>query len=1135
MIFIATKPPPKGFALISTITIMVLLVVIALATISISTLESKASSQSKNETIAKANARLALSIAISKLQLHLGDDRRISTPASQSDSALHKNLIAAYDARSIEDELSNTLPTNYYNRSTNFRSWLVSHPDPAALEGVEFANTGTFPDPITLKANPTNPTLNLKASKIQTTNGKLAWIVQDESLKARIDLAPPTTPQPSNLASQMITAGLPSKFAPQIQPDFASLTPDDPIYKKFITQKMLQLFPSLTSPIETITQDITPFSIGLLTDNKKGGLKHDLNLLLELPEADLPPDYLNFENYSSRWGGSRDFNAKKFSDITPSNTSTNLDTLPVSLIQTYYQTYKLSAQQSPESNDGSHTIDANGRPRQHILGIPDNNSNIDRYWRGYGHTLRTIPVVARMRDIVWASAEKLNDSTYRLVYLSFPVITLWNPYNVDTVLNQATMQYKVNPTEARAQSGAKDVTTNVGGRLIMEFGQNSDGSPIVFAPGETKLFFPNFASSNAGNINMVNEWPANFNNILNFKTATSSFQGPGTTNVKLSLGPSKIKTYYNETHRNDAWISPDIHTWKGTKFHNWTFDLSQVWDTFTGGEDSLTSTLSALAARPRPIGITDIGLKSADSPDQPGLLWKFDYPQRMNNRLLYPSLKYGSSTPSPKMALAGRQAATLHYRYTSLRGDTDLAKHLSSSEDSLGVHDYMGYSHTPDEGASFITLCELPLMPLSSLGQLQHLPLLDEDWYHDYPQPITPSWTFTIGNSDAHPWLSSTKLYESQDIIVIDATSRKSQGTRDLIDRLSVANSLLFDSYFFSTATPQNNSWFQSQSTSRTLKQVLTDASSLTTALPNNRLHPTSTLSKETIENDLLEDNNTPTQEAYKLIAKHLKVHGAFNINATSLNAWKILLASTMRKELPTLTHEDTSSPITTTSPDKYILSRYQIPNGPSIDEEQEPYKHGYNGYREITEQQIDQLATAIVAEVKKRGPFRSLSEFVNRRRSSDNDSEMNMQGAIATALKTPEVTINNIYGTTKFEPDDFPDATFTTPKAMEMNKASGLPGFVNQADVLTPIAPIITCRGDTFTIRAYGEATDSNGNTLATAACEAVIQRTINFVDPVDKPETPIQELKSIANQKFGRRFKIIHFRWLNTKELTN
>ena len=66
-----------------------------------------------------------------------------------------------------------------------------------------------------------------------------------------------------------------------------------------------------------------------------------------------------------------------------------------------------------------------------------------------------------------------------------------------------------------------------------------------------------------------------------------------------------------------------------------------------------------------------------------------------------------------------------------------------------------------------------------------------------------------------------------------------------------------------------------------------------------------------------------------------------------------------------------------------------------------------------------------------------------------------------------------------------------------------GLPGWTRQADVLRPLAPILSARDDTFTIRAYGDARDATGNTVkARAVCEATIRRSSGHVHDRASPE---------------------------------
>lgn len=94
--------------------------------------------------------------------------------------------------------------------------------------------------------------------------------------------------------------------------------------------------------------------------------------------------------------------------------------------------------------------------------------------------------------------------------------------------------------------------------------------------------------------------------------------------------------------------------------------------------------------------------------------------------------------------------------------------------------------------------------------------------------------------------------------------------------------------------------------------------------------------------------------------------------------------------------------------------------------------------------------------------------------------------------------------------------------------------GFLTQADMLQSLGPVLTARSDTFVIRAYGDVINpAIGGTTpdARAWCEAVVQRVPDYVDStVDPWATPAAGSDS---ETFGRRFKIVSFRWLSADDI--
>ena len=99
--------------------------------------------------------------------------------------------------------------------------------------------------------------------------------------------------------------------------------------------------------------------------------------------------------------------------------------------------------------------------------------------------------------------------------------------------------------------------------------------------------------------------------------------------------------------------------------------------------------------------------------------------------------------------------------------------------------------------------------------------------------------------------------------------------------------------------------------------------------------------------------------------------------------------------------------------------------------------------------------------------------------------------------------------------------------------RSTGIPGWLTQADVLQVIGPSITNRSDTFRIRTYGESVNASGITVATAYCEAIVQRIPSYVDPANAASARGASVLSNLNNKYGRQFSIVSFRWLSQQEI--
>ena len=104
--------------------------------------------------------------------------------------------------------------------------------------------------------------------------------------------------------------------------------------------------------------------------------------------------------------------------------------------------------------------------------------------------------------------------------------------------------------------------------------------------------------------------------------------------------------------------------------------------------------------------------------------------------------------------------------------------------------------------------------------------------------------------------------------------------------------------------------------------------------------------------------DNLDTDYLHQTIASDILLNGSFNINSSSVDAWVAQLSSLRGTSL--------------TSEDETPIIRF-------IDQ---PTTNEWNQMRLLSDAEIRALATSIVKQVKLRGPFLSMSDFINRRLS---------------------------------------------------------------------------------------------------------------------------------------------------------
>jgi hypothetical protein len=360
-----------------------------------------------------------------------------------------------------------------------------------------------------------------------------------------------------------------------------------------------------------------------------------------------------------------------------------------------------------------------------------------------------------------------------------------------------------------------------------------------------------------------------------------------------------------------------------------------------------------------------------------------------------------------------------------------------------------------------------------------------------------------------------------------DRTEGSISGGRAMADHSYLANRELWDAWFLSSIAPQSSN---SHPDTVNQKNIATGFFEGTRSLPVVRYQRDLDGKKPGDVVNSLFTGSTSSAAGIRDVASHLRVDGLFNVNSSSVEAWKAMLGSLKGRQIVVRNAAGAESIVTNgetpvanlAAPENLVAKGTGSVDAKEADQ--------WVGRRSLSDDEIDSLARAIVKEVRKRGPFLSLADFVNRRVGTNR--ELARAGAIQNALDSDEVAINSAYNSGRSVSTSTANR-FAFKEAEEGPLAYGSPGVVKQADILTPIAPVLSARSDSFIIRAYGESVDASGKVTARAWCEAVVERNRNFVDLSDKAETAIKNLTREANRVLGRSYHLVSFRWLNSAEV--
>lgn len=1161
-----SERPPGGFALVISLSLMVLLTVLAIGLMSLSAISLRSAGRGEAMATARANARLALNIAIGELQIHAGPDQRVTATANIAGTATGDQLgsgappLNNTSVNSISKGLTavqagtrhwtgvwrNSNVTNpgveIYTKtpSPTHIQWLVSGNEISASpvynpssQAMTVSSDGSVSDPKTTVlmvgpgtaggglANDSDnfvaaPYVEVAAPAGSALAGRYAWWIGDEGVKARIDMR--RTEADSAVSASLVAQRRGWETVPVLSSYPAPGTPDEESLPLAITTAEAAFLGSGPSAVRQVFHAATSDSRGVIADVLNGGTRIDLTTLLEagLPSASPVPSIANYPTLAGT--------------IIPRTAARSMRAPKWTALKEFHDLPGLM-------QGGSLVVRAATSERSNTNNLI--NSNVAN-----GVTNASIaPVVTDLRILMGVrfvpSGEGVKTNPCGKI-----AIMIANPYAVPLKWEQDLEFHVKNQTPP---GNLPSRIWNLGAETAYFNDSSNPGEPAVFnnayfripaaslEPGESRAYthsggtFRNRTNSKTTVTlgPLAGSSPTNFNNCLEMDTNTVRTTLPGmdvreswqTTLVGLEMrlaGSSSGAGLLRSIDRFDldnGYFSPntrnvDISQAKVMKgpipLMLYSFSLSQPGMNYTSimpGGYELGQRGSTLRT------FMDFNIRAA--------------------RIYKPIASYN---PPPYFMECTNSISQL----PGTGGDTGGA----FTRDI--VIPRWGYS--PVEGSGRAILYDVPER-LVSLAQLQHADLTGDD----VSASIGHQPAYAVGNSYATPFVKRQLTFQRRfdyEIIGSPNPSGAINAPRNYYDLSYLLNASLWDTYFFSSLNGSGSS--------RT---------------PDN---PTL----------IYHGNPDPAGLTDPLKpAAALLIDGSFNINSTSKEAWKAFLASGRHFKHQADTGENSSAAFPRSL--RQSTSAALPPTGKGED--------SYTGFRRLSDDQIDALATEIVRQVRLRGPFVSLAHFVNRAIGDiSRQRDLTRAGALQVAVDEGGLNINLAGSRSVFtgvsgakdavklgekngapradmdggdssnqlpNADSVPDwavtstdnnfgsvASIVADRVMTSNprftneqgyRSTGIPGWLTQADILQVIGSAISARSDTFRIRTCGEALDAEGNLVARAYCEAIVQRVPEYVDPSDAPtERGGSELNS-TNAKYGRQFKVVSFRWLSNREI--
>lgn len=1177
----------RGFALVVTLSLMILLTVVAVGMLTLSSISLRAASSTQAMAEARQNAKMSMLLAISQLQSLSGQDTRVTAssniidPAgvtatgvwrswegSDHDSA-GKPMIPKYDLKLKQGDPAKPVATSGEGR---FLGWLTStttatDPDVKLIPKVSNASApGMVPMVSAGSVMEPKGQVHITPTMLEGSKGAIAWWTSGDNSKAMVNADRASKPTDITTWQQRVR----SNGRADAKTFGLEIVNDYDVSRTLPSTGSLELAASTNSDLRWI-HDLTAFSKGLLTNTATGGWRKDLTLMSEnypvLPSSSLPfftvtpgKDILYSKSQPTGNGGKpllypwTNYGKQDNKDYWWEGIS------PIcswSALVDFTQQYR----NLPTSGTAAKTV----MKRPLAFGFPNDRTN-------FHDKVRRIPQVARVQWIYSIGSRKVPGGAasapakYNPGIVVTPVLTLWNPYNVEITAENYWMaiRFQPNPLEFQIKLGAKTVTLSSRDFMTDESLQYYKyfhlivKNPFTLAPGATMIFSttdkipginPNVQAivhlkpgytpgggtlytriDNRNEIAVAGSDRVEIKRITYEKTDVSGWGGRGEgfgMYFDVRVNDSQLKKTDYPNHETSAYIS--AHRTVAAPFSSLGGDAA-----FSKIYPPITNPVSATAS--------SIDINSSDSGSIPNVpvassvfCYRMASPFFSGSRYRYmysKGLLQANPLSGYSDGFSGHPIHALYdFAFQEMNGWNGVGSVYPQWESSSG-RSYIVSGLAPNDGLTRCVMVELPTRPIQSLPELQH---------HDArSNNNVPPYQFNIiGNGSAHPQFLPNQVFGDQDKVNDDTY---------------LLNHLLFDDWFCSSIATDISDF--GSATKRTAEQVYRDHLTLTKPLPNRLYEPArgsdspdldSAVSSAAVTGSRAASKDARTgRYPFETIASKLQVNGMFNINSVSLEAWKAILRQSRDTQVPYLAPDGSTKPGTASSftyPRSSIAGDQGSDSGSTLSGSLFPVAAEFAGHRVLTEVQIDALAEEIVSEIQKRGPFLSLGEFVNRQLTSNKD--LALASAIQTALDNLSKLGNSprnpfaVIQKNAVEIKEAPPGNhgYKFPEAALGSSAFGVPGWVRQADILKPLAPIISARDDTFTIRAYGDSRKKGepDTIVARAWCEVTVTRGADYVDPSDPAAVaPLSTaMKSEVNKRFGRRYQIVSFRWLEPQDI--